>query len=124
MDGDHTRPHWLHEPCPHWCASTHREDDAPEDRHHDSAPTYVPVVIGVREPGGARPRTQITDLLVVRTRRCGEPEEWVFVGEPDQDRQYLALAPDSARRVAAALVDQLDPATSAPPDATHRSVDR
>lgn len=124
MDGDHDRPHWLHEPCPQWCASTHREDDAPEDRHHDSAPTYVPVVIGVREPGGARPRTQITDLLVVRTRRCGEPEEWVFVGEPDQDRQYLVLAPDSARRVAAALVDQLDPATSAPPDATHRSVDR
>lgn len=124
MDGDHARPHWLHEPCPHWCASTHREDDAPEDRHHDSAPTYVPVVIGVREPGGARPRTQITDLLVVRTRRCGEPEEWVFVGEPDQDRQHLVLAPDSARRVAAALVDQLDPATSAPPDATHRSVDR
>jgi hypothetical protein len=124
MDGDHARPRWLHEPCPPWCTTIHREGDAPEDRHHDSAPTYVPVVIGVRESGSARPRTQITDLLVVRTRRHGEPEEWVFVGEPDQDRQHLVLAPDSARRIAAAVVAQLDPPSPTPPDATHRSVDR
>lgn len=108
MDDDHARPRWLHEPCPSWCASTHRDDDAPDDRHHEGTPHYLPVVIGVREQGSARPRPLTTDLLVVRTRRCGEPEEWVFVGEPDQQRQHLVLAPDSARRVATALQAQLD----------------
>lgn len=28
------RPYWLSAPCPAWCAITHREDDAGEDRMH------------------------------------------------------------------------------------------
>lgn len=31
-----TRPFWLTEPCPPWCAAEHLDTDHDHDRHHES----------------------------------------------------------------------------------------
>ncbi|MDR6118087.1 hypothetical protein QE370_001271 [Aeromicrobium sp. SORGH_AS981] len=96
------RPRWLHEPCPSWCAVVHADDDHPDDRHHDSAPVHVPVVLLRRGADDAATRPAPGEVSVVRTRRCHDPEDWVVLEE--SGTAHLVLDPASARRLAAALL--------------------
>ena len=99
--GSRGRPSWQADGCPPWCVSEHREDDHPDDRFHDSAPALVPSVLG---PDGVA-----ADLLVVTSRRCDTANDWVFVGHPERAAEGLVLSRESARRLARAILAQLDP---------------
>lgn len=96
-------PSWQRDPCPSWCVVRHQEDDHPDDRVHDSSPSYVPVVLNADD------EVVSTELLIVMSRRVDETDDWVFVGEPDRARQRLVLTPESAQRVAHSVLEQLSP---------------
>ncbi len=92
--------HPLHDAtCPSWCVVDHRHDD-PGEPWHDSATTFVPVLLGVRSDGAERPVD--TELALVATRH-GTGRTWLLVGEPERSGQHLVLSPESAARVASAL---------------------
>ncbi|WP_229054375.1 hypothetical protein [Aeromicrobium sp. Leaf350] len=93
---DSPRPSWLREPCPTWCRVTHHETDLPDDRVHESAATAVSVTTPA-DPGA--------ELYVTITRAVGATEAWVFIGGASRDGQHLHLSPESARRVARALLE-------------------
>ena len=93
-----SRPSWQLDACPPWCVVEHAELDGPDDRYHDSVTLHVPATLG---PGPSHAST--TDLVVVMSRRCDEPDYWVLVGEPERDGQHLYLTRDSAARIATAL---------------------
>lgn len=93
-----SRPSWQHDACPSWCVVEHAEHDLPDDRIHDSTNIDVRAVLG---PAHARGRP--VDLSLVMSRRCGELDDWVLVGEPERDGQFLLLSRDSAARVVGAL---------------------
>ena len=111
-------PSWQDEPCPAWCIVEHEEDDPPADRIHDSAGRYVPVTTG--EPIGQDPAAGA--VLLVMSRRCGDFQDWVFVGEPDHRERHLTLSRESAVRVAHELLS-LAAASDRHLDATDESVD-
>lgn len=94
-----SKPTWQDDECPSWCATQHREDDLPEDRVHDSPPVYVPVVVG--------PPPEAAELLIITSRRCGTTDDWTFVGRPDQTVHAFTISPESARRMAQALLISL-----------------
>jgi hypothetical protein len=93
-----SRPSWQRDTCPPWCVVEHAETDPPDDRYHDSVTLHVPATLG---PGPSHAPT--TDLVLVMSRRSGELDDWVLVGEPERDGQHLYLTRDSAARVASAL---------------------
>lgn len=99
-----SRPSWQRDECPPWCVVEHQEADPPDDRVHDSVGTYVPAVVRRAEfSGGER-----TELLLVLSRRCGEHDDWIFLGEPQRHGQHLTLSRESAARVASTLAALLD----------------
>lgn len=100
---DVERPSWQRDTCPPWCATVHHEDDPPEDRHHDGTAHDVPLLLGIRAPGTSSYEAVPTEVLAVRTRRHGEREDWIYVGEPDRVRQHLVVTPEGARRLAEIL---------------------
>lgn len=102
------KPTWQDDECPPWCATEHHEADPPEDRFHDSATRYVPVRLGVRDAGQIANVATPAELFVVTSRRCGDHDDWTFVGEPDRHGQHLMLSKESARRLAETLLAHLD----------------
>lgn len=99
-----SRPSWQTDGCPMWCVSDHREEDFPEDRFHDSAPTVVPVIV----PGDDTARIpETTALHIVTSRRCGGTEDWIFIGQPDRACRGLTLSRESAHRLRTALSNHL-----------------
>lgn len=106
---DQSRPSWQTEACPPWCVVDHREDDHPDDRVHDSASRHISALLHpsqrlAREGDGS----EVSELLVVTSRRAGDEVDWTYIGEPDRSRQYLNLSRESARRLASALTRHLD----------------
>lgn len=118
-----TNPPPTHgEHCPIWCVVDHQPDDHPDDRWHDSAMSYVDVV--VRLPDS----TEASELTIVTSRRFGDVADWTFIGESDSNRQRLELSRESAQRLVTALTAHLrmldeGPGRHDPFDATHKSVD-
>lgn len=98
-----SRPSWQRDECPPWCVVEHREADPPDDRVHDSVGAYVSAV--VRRPGSTVGES--TELLVILSRRCGELDDWVFLGEPERLGQHVTLSRDSAARVTSTLATLL-----------------
>lgn len=97
------KPTWQTDECPTWCVTEHRENDHPQDRFHDSHGIYLPAILGIPDETQADPAPEAVELLVVRSRRCGTNEDWVFIGEPDRPRQRLLLSAESAARLITAL---------------------
>lgn len=112
------RPSWQAEPCPAWCVVEHEEDDPPADRIHDSAGRYVPITRG--EPIGQD--AAASAVLLVMSRRCGDFQDWVFVGEPDHRERRLTMTRESAAHLAHELL-RLVASHDQRPDATDESVD-
>lgn len=98
-----SRPSWQRDECPPWCVVEHHETDPPDDRVHDSVGTYVPATLRRTEASGGEP----TELLVVLSRRCGEHDDWIFLGEPQRLGQHLTLSRESAARVTSTLASLL-----------------
>ena len=94
------RPSWQHEPCPPWCVVEHDEADQPADRIHDSAGRYTAAVLG----GPLEDEQTATELLILMSRRSGDPRDWVFLGQPDRGGHHLSLSRESAIRVAHAIL--------------------
>ncbi|GAA1743437.1 DUF6907 domain-containing protein [Aeromicrobium alkaliterrae] len=90
------RPSWQAAPCPPWCVVTHREDDPPADRRHESAAQSLPVTLAGDSPA---------ELFVALSRLEHEPVEWVFVGQAEIGGQHLHVSRESAHRLAQALLD-------------------
>ncbi len=105
MGHDPTGPSWQSRPCPPWCVRTHREDDHPDDRFHDSRSTRVPVVLLDRDvdAGPGRWSHDLTDLAIVVSQHDTADEVVVLVGREDDTRQQLHLSAESAARLAKAL---------------------
>lgn len=101
----HPRPSWQRDDCPAWCVVDHRESDPPDDRVHDSAGVYVPAVVRRSESAA----DEAIELLVLLSRRHGEPDDWVFLGEPDRLGQHVTLSRESAIRVTSTLAALLGP---------------
>jgi len=100
----------------------HQPDDHPDDRWHDSASTYVDVVVPAADS------TEGSELLIITSRGFGELEDWTFIGEPDRRQQSLQLSRESAQRLAIALLEHLrqldaDPGFRMPISETDKSVD-
>jgi len=105
---DH-RPEWLSEDCPPWCRREHHESDHPEDRIHQSEPTWVPVVLRRSpllthddDPGEG------AELMVQSSRAVGSDQIWVLICESEDTRSMLLLSLESARRLAVVLTEVVE----------------
>lgn len=97
----------MADPCPPWCTREHSDDDHPEDGYHQSEPTIVAVVAGSGDtvPVSA---SLLPMTLVVRVGQYPDGPPWVLV-EPTEGRHpRIALTPESAQSLAAALLRQAD----------------
>ncbi|WP_182377222.1 hypothetical protein [Nocardioides sp. WS12] len=95
MTGSST-PTWLDEPCPPWCVRAHLEDDHPEDRYHQSEPSFF---AGVAGAGDQVPLTaSLTPLtLTIRIgRHVGEATPWVVIESLEARHPRLVLAEKAA----------------------------
>ena len=113
-----SRPVWLTEPCPPWCADDHARQVIPDDRSHTSDLVDVPVIALERHRNAEAQivRCAVTsDLLLAISRRVGEAETWVSIGA---DGGQLDITAESARRLWRKLADllgELDRATTRSP---------
>lgn len=107
MPGRSSTPTWLDEPCPSWCARAHREDDHPEDRYHQSEPSFF---TGVAGTGDEVPLTaSLTPLtLGIRIgRHLGEQSAWVVIEPLEARHPRLVLTEDAALDLRQRLTQQL-----------------
>ncbi|TNM42800.1 hypothetical protein FHP29_07300 [Nocardioides albidus] len=100
-------PSWLTTPCPSWCRRAHGEDDHPEDRYHQSESTILVAVAGSGDtvPVSA---SLVPVTLVVRVGQYPDAATWVLVEPAEGRHPRIALSPESARDLAAALLAQVD----------------
>jgi hypothetical protein len=99
---------WLHEACPSWCLGGHSETDCAEDREHQSQIYELPAVLLSRTyPGAGRleESTRATVIDVVRHRRVGSTEEWVFIGDDDC---RIDMSLESASRLVSVLMHVIE----------------
>lgn len=93
------RPQWLTEPCPKWCATTHRLDDLPDDRLHFSA-WLRPVALTYAPRVGDHRRV----LLVYVEQHVDEDGPRVVLTEEHGGQEELRLSADEACALGAALL--------------------
>jgi hypothetical protein len=109
---DTERPSWLLAPCPSWCAQPHTEDEAEDDRRHQSEGVVVPVVMliqDVEEVGGLQGHSkEAAEFVIVATACLDDPDIWIYIGEAEGSRQRLRVSVESVRRLMAALQRHLD----------------
>lgn len=102
---DGARASWLGGPCPPWCVREHAETDHPEDRYHQSEPTILAAVAGsgdtVPVDDSLQPLT-----LVVRVGQYTDGAPWLLVEHAEGRHPRIVLTPESARALAAALLEQ------------------
>lgn len=97
---------WPAEPCPAWCVRTHKEDDDPEDRLHQSeGTTFTAAVLDSTDAWPPRPRS--TDVVVLAARLPAEAHEWVRIEECEGSNPQVVVSAESARRLFHALGDLL-----------------
>ncbi len=96
-------PTWLTERCPAWCARTHREEDHPEDRYHQSEPALFPAVAAAADTVPVTASLRPMTLGVRLGRHLGAPLTWVAVESAEARQPRLVLTEESAR----VLLDEL-----------------
>ncbi|TYL55914.1 hypothetical protein FXB39_01565 [Nocardioides sp. BGMRC 2183] len=102
------RPSWLAEACPPWCAREHHEQDHPEDRYHQSAPSFAPVIAAL---GHAIPVTDAltaVELIIRMARYVGDVHTWIAIEGTEAPEPRLVLTAESARSLVQHLEEQLD----------------
>lgn len=109
MDRLRDKPSWLHEDCPSWCTVDHDEADHPDDRKHRNDAKVLPVVLASRLPGRELPTA--AECVVELSRRVGERETWVYVGEAEGAEHRMVLARPSAIRIAEEILAVITAAT-------------
>jgi hypothetical protein len=108
------RPSWQRSACPGWCTKDHTDDDIDGDRDHMSEPTYSPAIRLRRRSGSDGPyRRDVegVDLVLTTFQGPGEPHPWISIGL-SEDREYMELSVDSARRLVSNLGSLLQQAAS------------
>lgn len=98
---------WSREPCPAWCAREHEEGDHPEDRYHQSEPTYVPVLASRAPSVPVTSSLEALDLVVRVCRYDGDVLTWVAIEAAEHREPRLVLSLDSARLLLRDLAEQL-----------------
>ena len=98
---------WSRERCPAWCAREHDERDHPEDRYHQSEPTYVPVLASRAPSVPATASLEALDLIVRVCRYDGDIVTWVAIEAADHPEPRLVLSLESARLLLHDLEEQL-----------------
>ncbi|WP_431879944.1 DUF6907 domain-containing protein [Amycolatopsis sacchari] len=96
MHSDDERPFWLSAPCPTWCATRHRDADAPRFREHVSEPVRVLLSSMSPRAGGGRYYTEITLHQGYR-----EVSPLIHITAT----RHLLCTLDEARELGAALLD-------------------
>lgn len=100
-------PTWLDEPCPPWCVRTHREDDHPEDRYHQSEPSLF---AGVAGDGDQVPMTASLSPMTLGVRlgrHVGEAAAWVVIESLESRHPRLVLTAEAAVALRQGLEHQL-----------------
>lgn len=109
MNIEQSRASWQAEPCPPWCVREHHDNDHPDDRYHDSDTTLVSAVMADRDRlGGTGRWTHETAELAIVTSRYDDTTQLItFIGRDDRPDQHLVMTPESAERLAQALIRHL-----------------
>lgn len=100
-------PTWLDEPCPPWCVRTHLEDDHPEDRYHQSDPSFF---TGVAGDGDQVPMTASLNPVTLGVRlgrHVGEAGAWVVIESLESRHPRLILTAEAAVALRQRLEHQL-----------------
>jgi hypothetical protein len=109
VENEPARSGWPAEPCPQWCTRRHADDDHPDDRYHDSAPTTAPIVFleRDRDAGPGRWRHEAGEITIISSRHADAHETITFIGRDDRLDQQLHLTPEGAARLADAIAQHL-----------------
>jgi hypothetical protein len=109
VENEPARSGWTFESCPRWCTRQHDDDDHPDDRYHDSAPTTTPTIFLQRdhEAGPGRWRHEAGEITIISSRHADTDETITFIGRDDRFDQQLHLTPEGAARLADAIVRHL-----------------
>lgn len=104
---DDTTASWARETCPAWCTRAHDDTDHPEDRYHQSEPSFVPVIASARLAVPLTSSLEAVEMLVHVGRYDGDVVEWLAIEALDQPEPRLVLTLESARLLVQRLVEQI-----------------
>lgn len=107
-EGQPRRPTWQQLPCPDWCERMHEEDDHPEDRYHQSEPSFIPLTAATERTVPVTASLRNVDLLVRVGQYVDELIEWVVIEPLDMPQPRLVMTVESAHSLVRGLTEQLD----------------
>jgi hypothetical protein len=99
---------WQREPCPSWCTRVHDDLDHPEDRYHQSEPSYLPTISSRRPSIPITASLEAVDMLIRICRYDGDVVTWVAIEALEQPEPRLVLTLESARILGFELAEQLE----------------
>ena len=105
VESEQPRASWQSEPCPAWCTRRHADDDHPDDRYHDSAPTQVPAILLERDAaaGPGRWSSAAGEITIITSRYVDGGDTITVIGREDLPDRQLSLTPEGAARLAEAI---------------------
>ncbi len=88
--------------CPPWCRRDHRPGDSPDDRLHQSDPSFVVVVHGDPRFGNVEdPRPDRVVLRLVQRGHAGAV--WLEAASEEGRSLHLLVSAESAQRLVGAM---------------------
>ncbi|MEX0428455.1 hypothetical protein AB3X52_12560 [Nocardioides sp. DS6] len=101
------QPSWQRTPCPQWCARVHEEGDHPEDRYHQSEPTFFPAIVSTHATTPIMDSFEGIDMLARVCQYVDDVVAWVAIEPAERREPRLVLTVESAQLLERGLAAQL-----------------